>query len=162
MGTFLPDADPLWLMCCTRTRKIKKSTPETGLDYQQSMDTDAASPPGDRTMDARVHYCRQCVIGPRRQPFICRDCATTNTSTSAAAFTCRRCREGTPATPYICRRCNNDNPDLDSCDSQPTKEITERKIPEELVEEIPGRINVPEEPVEEIAERINFPVETVK
>ena len=72
-----------------RGKKIKKSTPETGLDYQQSMDTDAGSPTGDRTMDARVHYCGQCVIGTRQQPFICRDCATT---TSAAPFTCRRCR----------------------------------------------------------------------
>ena len=95
-----------------RPRKIKKSTPETGLDYQQSMDTDAGSPAGDRTMDARVHYCGQCVIGTRQQPFICRDCATTDTS--AAPFTCRRCRAGTPAQPFTCRRCTQDNPDLDS------------------------------------------------
>ena len=103
-----------------RPRKIKKSTPETGLDYQQSMDTDAGSPPGDRTMDARVHYCGQCVIGTRQQPFICRDCATTDTS--AAPFTCRRCRAGTPAQPFTCRRCTQDNPDLESC--LPTSTIT--------------------------------------
>ena len=79
---------------CLRWGKIKKSTSENGQDYQQSMDTDAAPPAGDRTMDARVHYCGQCVIGTRQQPFICRDCAT---DTSAAPFTCRRCRAGTSA-----------------------------------------------------------------
>ena len=45
----------------------KSKSKETGGDYQQSMDTDAGSPAGDRTMDARVHYCRQCVIGPRHR-----------------------------------------------------------------------------------------------
>ena len=97
---------------CLRWGKINKSTFENGQDYQQSMDTDAGSPPGDRTMDARVHYCRQCVIGTRQQPFICRDCATTDTS--AAPFTCNRCRAGTPAQPFTCRKCTQDNPDLDS------------------------------------------------
>ena len=41
-----------------RQRKIKKSTSETGHDYQQSMDTDGASPAADRSMDATVYYCR--------------------------------------------------------------------------------------------------------
>ena len=121
---------------CLRWGKIKKSTFENGQDYQQSMDTDAALPAGDRTMDARVHYCGQCVIGTRQQPFICRDCATTNTNTAAAPFTCRRCSEGTPAQPFTCRRCSEgtpaqpftcrrctqDNPDLESC--LPTSTIT--------------------------------------
>ena len=72
--------------------------------------------------------CRQCVIGTRQQPFICRDCSTTNTDTSAAPFTCRRCREGTPATPFTCRRCSQHSPDLDSsptsdCPTCPTPTI---------------------------------------
>ena len=41
-----------------RERKIKKSTSETGHDYQQSMDTDGASPSADSSMDATVYYCR--------------------------------------------------------------------------------------------------------
>ena len=41
-----------------RERKIKKSTSETGHDYQQSMDTDGASPAADSSMDATVYYCR--------------------------------------------------------------------------------------------------------
>ena len=47
-----------------RQRKIKKSTSETGHDYQQSMDTDGASPAADRSMDATVYYCRRAVNKP--------------------------------------------------------------------------------------------------
>ena len=115
---------------CLRWGKIKKSTFENGQDYQQSMDTDAALPAGDRTMDARVHYCGQCVIGTRLQPFICRDCFTTNPDTADAPFTCRRCRAGTPAQPFNCRKCTQHSPDLDSssptcdCPATPTSTST--------------------------------------
>ena len=45
-----------------RQREITKS--ETGLDYQQSMDTDGASPAPDRSMSATVYYCRRAVNKP--------------------------------------------------------------------------------------------------
>ena len=47
-----------------RQRKIKKSRSETGQDYQQSMDTDDASPAPDRSMSATVYYCRRAVNKP--------------------------------------------------------------------------------------------------
>ena len=47
-----------------RQRKIKKSRSETGQDYQQSMDTDGASPAPDRSMDGTLYYCRRAVNKP--------------------------------------------------------------------------------------------------
>ena len=49
---------------CLRWGKIKKS--ESGQDYQQSMDTDGASPApaADRSMDATIYYCRRTVNKP--------------------------------------------------------------------------------------------------
>ena len=47
-----------------RQRKITK--PESGQDYQQSMDTDGASPApaADRSMDGTIYYCRRAVNKP--------------------------------------------------------------------------------------------------
>ena len=82
------------------------------------------SSPGTVKVWLTALKCRQCVIGTRQHPFICRDCFTTNPDTSDAPFNCRRCSVGTPAQPFNCRRCTQDNPDLDSCDRLPTPTIT--------------------------------------
>ena len=63
-----------------------------------------------------TYACKQCILGPRRNPFICRQCHLAN-SESTAPVTCKRCSIGTSIgqnhiTTFNCKRCRNSKPNL--------------------------------------------------
>ena len=63
-----------------------------------------------------AYACKQCILGPRRNPFICRQCHLAN-SESTAPVTCKRCSIGTSIgqnhiTTFNCKRCRNSKPNL--------------------------------------------------